>query len=351
MLALGAASEKDKIKTFDAGSTFLTTTEPLTGVYDKLEIAVERDDLNGDVDEIELVPHMYKGGKEQNLPVLVNFVFSMKMEADLWRLSEVRLGARLPLEDPSFLKAMEENQARQNEQSVMWSMRGVINGEKSFQAVQGNFACTFSELTGGSNAPNPKRRYIFDTQLANGKRDGYNFTIADCDASHYHVFAEPALPGSGQRAFCADESGTLRASADGKAATCLTNGTVVEDAAASAGTSGRVEAKLNTSSQTPAAGQRVRVSQGIAQGLLVSKVQPTYPPEARNARIQGTVVLHAVISKAGDVESLELVSGHPMLAPAAIEAVKQWKYRPYLLNGNAVEVDTQITVNFTLSGQ
>jgi len=96
--------------------------------------------------------------------------------------------------------------------------------------------------------------------------------------------------------------------------------------------------------------QRVRVSSGVVSGLLVRKVNPTYPPLARQARIQGTVVLQAQISKDGNIENLQLISGHPMLAPAAIEAVKQWKYRPYLLNGEPVEVETQVQVNFTLAG-
>jgi protein TonB len=96
--------------------------------------------------------------------------------------------------------------------------------------------------------------------------------------------------------------------------------------------------------------QRVRVSAGVTSGLLVRKVNPNYPPLARQARIQGTVVLHAVISKDGSIENLTLVSGHPMLAPSAIEAVKQWKYKPYLLNGEPVEVDTEVQVNFTLAG-
>jgi protein TonB len=96
--------------------------------------------------------------------------------------------------------------------------------------------------------------------------------------------------------------------------------------------------------------QRVRVSAGVTSGLLVRKVNPNYPPLARQARIQGTVVLSAVISKDGSIENLTLVSGHPMLAPSAIEAVKQWKYKPYLLNGEPVEVDTEVQVNFTLAG-
>lgn len=96
--------------------------------------------------------------------------------------------------------------------------------------------------------------------------------------------------------------------------------------------------------------QRVRVSQGVTQGLLVRRVQPTYPPLARQARIQGSVLLQAEISKDGAIQNLRLISGHPMLAPAAIDAVKQWKYKPYYLNGEPVEVETQITVNFSLSG-
>jgi periplasmic protein TonB len=96
--------------------------------------------------------------------------------------------------------------------------------------------------------------------------------------------------------------------------------------------------------------QRVRVSSGVQSGLLVRRVNPTYPPLARQARIQGTVILQALISKEGNITNLQLISGHPMLAPSAIEAVKQWKYRPYLLNGEPVEVETQIQVNFTLSG-
>ncbi len=96
--------------------------------------------------------------------------------------------------------------------------------------------------------------------------------------------------------------------------------------------------------------QRVRVSQGVSQGLLIHQVKPTYPALARQARIQGQVVLQAVIAKDGSIQNLHLVSGHPMLTQSAMDAVKQWRYKPYFLNGEPVEVETQITVNFTLSG-
>jgi periplasmic protein TonB len=95
--------------------------------------------------------------------------------------------------------------------------------------------------------------------------------------------------------------------------------------------------------------QTVRVSH-MSEGDLVRKVVPTYPPLARSARIQGTVVLEAVIGKQGTIENLRLLAGHPMLTSAAIEAVRQWRYRPYILNNEPVEVQTQITVNFSLAG-
>jgi protein TonB len=87
----------------------------------------------------------------------------------------------------------------------------------------------------------------------------------------------------------------------------------------------------------------------ISEGNLIRKVQPAYPPLARSARIQGTVVLQAVISKQGTIENLSVLSGHPMLVQAALDAVRQWRYRPYILNSEPVEVETQITVNFSLA--
>ena len=100
----------------------------------------------------------------------------------------------------------------------------------------------------------------------------------------------------------------------------------------------------------PVVPQRVRISQGVTSGMLIHKVEPPYPTIARAARVQGNVVLKAVIDKEGNIQDLQLASGHPMLVPAAIAAVRQWRYRPYLLNGLPVEVETTITVIFTLNG-
>ena len=96
--------------------------------------------------------------------------------------------------------------------------------------------------------------------------------------------------------------------------------------------------------------KRIRVAARVAEANLIHDVAPKYPPEAGRARIEGTVVLMAVIGKDGSVQDVRVESGLPLLAQAAIDAVKQWRYRPYLLNGEPVEVDSRITINFTLSG-
>ena len=92
-----------------------------------------------------------------------------------------------------------------------------------------------------------------------------------------------------------------------------------------------------------------RISHSM-EGSLIDRVQPEYPPLAKQARIQGTVLLRAVIDREGKIENLQVLGGHPLLVEAALKAVRQWRYRPYYLNGQAIEVETQITVHFTLSG-
>src|ERR1700676_4418238 len=94
----------------------------------------------------------------------------------------------------------------------------------------------------------------------------------------------------------------------------------------------------------------VRVSQGVMAGLLVSKVAPEYPAHAKQARIQGAVLMRVIVNKEGNVANIKLISGHSLLGPAAIDAVKQWKYRPYLLNEVPVEVESRVQDTFTLAG-
>jgi len=94
--------------------------------------------------------------------------------------------------------------------------------------------------------------------------------------------------------------------------------------------------------------QTLSVSQGVSQGLLLKKVAPSYPQNALRMRVEGAVEMVATISKDGDITRVKVVSGDAMLSKAASDAVKQWKYKPYLLNGEPVEIQTQVTVFFKL---
>ena len=92
----------------------------------------------------------------------------------------------------------------------------------------------------------------------------------------------------------------------------------------------------------------VRISQGVSQGLLIKKVQPQYPQNARAMRIEGPVQMQALIDKEGKITNVKVVKGQPVLARAAVDAVRQWRYKPYYLDGQPVEIQTEITVMFKL---
>jgi len=108
-------------------------------------------------------------------------------------------------------------------------------------------------------------------------------------------------------------------------------------------------APIPAQAPAPAPPKRVRLAARVAEANLIYNVPPKYPPEAGQAHIEGSVVLMAVIGKDGTVQDVEVVSGVPVLAQAAIDAVRQWRYKPYLVDGEPVEIDSRITINFTLS--
>ena len=116
------------------------------------------------------------------------------------------------------------------------------------------------------------------------------------------------------------------------------------------GVFGSVFGSGNAPKVQAAAPKKVNISAGVAVGMLIQKTTPSYPPIAKAARVSGTVVLQATISKGGTIENLRVVSGPAMLQQAAMDAVKTWRYRPYLLNNEPVEVETTVNVIFTLGG-
>ena len=107
-----------------------------------------------------------------------------------------------------------------------------------------------------------------------------------------------------------------------------------------------ISSTSHTANIATVAPKRIRVSTGVSEGMLLRRVEPVYPIIAQRARIEGTVELRAVISKDGMIEGLQRISGHPLLVTAAMDAVRQWRYRPYMLNAEPLEVETNVVVNF-----
>jgi TonB family protein len=116
------------------------------------------------------------------------------------------------------------------------------------------------------------------------------------------------------------------------------------------GAAGNVFSGSNGPKVKIAAPSRMSISAGVAGGLLIQKTSPVYPQMAREARVSGTVVIQATISKTGEIQNLHVVSGPTMLRQPALDAVKTWRYKPYLLDGEPVDVETTVSVNFSLGG-
>ena len=173
---------------------------------------------------------------------------------------------------------------------------------------------------------------------AAGTRGAPNHTVAEVPATALHfVQHQDPIPHQGEP----DAPPSLEA-----AGVHVVGGT---------GEPGNADAVLNSlgtghpaAGPSPASLAPLRVSR-MMEGNLIERIQPQYPSLARQARIQGTVLLRAVISRDGKIENLQVLSGHPMLVQAAMDAVRQWRYRSYYLNNEPVEVETQVTVNFTLA--
>ena len=109
------------------------------------------------------------------------------------------------------------------------------------------------------------------------------------------------------------------------------------------GVSERAGPSPSTPKADPGHPRRVRVTESLSRGLLIKKVDPEYPGDVN---IEGSVVLKAVIDKTGKVRKLKVISGHPLLVPSAMDAARQWRYMPWIFNGEVVEMETQITVGF-----
>ena len=230
----GITTSGGQLETFDSGPVLVTFEEKAS--QQRIEIIVERDDLAGDGDEIELSFHPYLGGKPEPLPVVPRLIVTMKQEEDVWKLDEITVAVHIPLSDPEYLKGLQKAQTSSSESASTGSLRTLNTAQISYSSAfpERGFTCTLATLGGsGQVEPSPEHAMLIDDALASGRMHGYVFSITGCDvppASSYHTTAVPADSDSDSelRAFCSDESGVIRYSSDGKAATCLSEGVPLE---------------------------------------------------------------------------------------------------------------------------
>jgi hypothetical protein len=237
-------SQGQQLQTFEAGPTLMVVEDSRTN--SKFDIMVERDDLRGEAEEIELSFHAYKDGQPQASFVSPHLTFLMKQQTGVWRLNEITVAIHMALDNPEFLNEMTKNiaglgatnmagfgdtrPAAANESAAISSIRTLNTAEVTYAATYPNrgYTCSLWDLDGfGSNQASEHHAMLIDSGLATGKKAGYVFTLSSCagsPASMFKVTAVPAEPAIGARSFCSDQSAVIRYSMDGKAATCVTSG-------------------------------------------------------------------------------------------------------------------------------
>jgi hypothetical protein len=252
LLASQFQAQGNNLQTFETGSILLSGEDPKTGT--KVEITVENDALRGDDDDIELSFQTYKDGQPQRTPFMPRMTFSMRQEKQVWKLNEIAVTIRLPLADPDLLKALTEKVKPQantastfssepqttfstqpqttttsaaGDATIMAAMRTILTAETTYAATypRVGYTCTLSDLDGfGSGEPNEHQAMLINSGLASGKRYGFVFMLSGCSgapATSFHLSAAPNANTFGRKAFCTDQSGTIRESLDGNPAGCF----------------------------------------------------------------------------------------------------------------------------------
>ncbi len=247
-LLAGQLQMKGKtFETFETGPILLDAADPQAGT--KFEVTVESDALLGQEDNIELSFHTYKDKQLQRAPFLPRMTFTMKTESGVWKLNEILITVRLPLADPDFLNGIAEGMKSRaaatmpapaqpqtttatfgGDAPVQAAMRTILTAEMTYFSTYPTvgFTCALSDLDGfGGGQPNEHQAMLIASGLASGRKFGYVFSLSGCNgtpATGFQLVAVPGGNGLGRRAFCSDQSGAIRYSADGNAATCLSSG-------------------------------------------------------------------------------------------------------------------------------
>jgi hypothetical protein len=236
MIGRQITAQGGHVETFDEGQTLLSS-EKDGPEKERIEVIVEHDSLMGENDEIELSIHLYRNGEPEFLPVIPRLIFSMIQEKEIWRLGEATLAAHVPLTDPDYLKGVRKKEDEANENMASARVEMIAAAELSYSSKHSDrgYTCALSDLSGkGDTTAEPGQSLEnYTPGLADNDSSGYRFSISGCSgspASRFQITAVPLEPGSGMKAFCTDESGTLRFEANGNGSICLTQGQVVNRA-------------------------------------------------------------------------------------------------------------------------
>ncbi len=222
------------VETFDVGPTLLVSEQDEGKEKVRTEVIVERDNLNGENEEIELSIHAYRDGQLEFLPVIPNVIFSMTQEKEVWRLAEATLALHVPLTDPAYLKGVRKKEDESNENMASVRISMIASAEVTYLSRHPDrgYSCSLTDLFKTDTAGTQQAQEYAPT-FAGDESGGYHFSLSGCDgnpASKFQVTAEPIESDAGMKAFCADESGTVRFDPKGKGNTCLSRGQVLNPA-------------------------------------------------------------------------------------------------------------------------
>jgi hypothetical protein len=226
------SSRGKQIETYDAGPLLLSVED--RGGQGKLEATVERDNLMGEEDEIEVSFQVFQEGEAKPLPVVPRFIFTMKQEKEMWRVTEAELVIHAPLADPEYLKTLTKMQNEENEAMAQGRISELVQAETTYAGnhPQLGYTCKQSDLNSKDDQNDAEQSSAAPSEpvVASDETSGFRFAITGCNsmpAATFHITAVPVESDSGMKAFCADSSGKMRFATDGTAATCLTAGEVV----------------------------------------------------------------------------------------------------------------------------
>ncbi|HSS95673.1 MAG TPA: type IV pilin protein, partial [Terriglobales bacterium] len=233
-----ATTEGQHLETFETGPILLSGETMQANHQQRMEVTVERDDLSGEDDQMELALHIYKDGMPDKLPVVPNLILDMKQERDIWRLSQITVALHIPLSDPDYIDGIAEDMRKNHQRMLEFGALGIVQQMKekelARQKKSAGFTCNISELGFAPEASTSPTYAAMvqppaDAQTNNPPAKDYSFKISDCSASAFQITAEPMKGSAARRSFCIDQAGTPKFSNDGKASTCTSSGRPIEE--------------------------------------------------------------------------------------------------------------------------